>query len=197
VPRGRPRDEADATLRNAVVGTVFRFKLVLRMNVVASEVLDREVLIHAALSVAGVLAMEGLSERRGLMSLAGCRDQLFTRVTELLCHDPARAEVEKKYFRGTTALFPGTQRQWDDQVKQSQTMAVMMMRVAELDGLVDPPAEDREAVERRVAALVAELTEPARSEAYDEIGDGRRAYAVGRAWVHDSLFRQAATIPAG
>jgi hypothetical protein len=187
--RGRPRDEADATVRRAVVATVFRFKLVLRMNVVTNELLDREVLIHGALSMAGVLAIEGLSERRGLMSLATCRDLLFTRVTELLCHDAARAEVEKKYLRGTPALFPATQRQWDDQVKQSETMAVMTMRLAELDGLGDPPADDPEAVERRVAALVADLTEPARSDAYNEIGDGRRAYAVGRAWVLESLSR--------
>jgi hypothetical protein len=120
--RGRPRDEADATLRNAVVGTVFRFKLVLRMNVVTSDLPDREVLIHAALAMAGVMAMEGLSERRGLMSLATCRDRLLARVTELLCHDAARANVEKKYLRGMPTLFPATQRQSDDQVRQSQTV---------------------------------------------------------------------------
>jgi hypothetical protein len=191
--RGRPRDEADATLRNAVVGTVFRFKLVLRMNVVTSDLPDREVLIHAALAMAGVMAMEGLSERRGLMLLATCRDRLLARVTELLCHDAARANVEKKYLRGMPTLFPATQRQSDDQVRQSQTMAVMTMRLAELDGFGGRSPDDPKAVERRVAALVADLTEPARSDAYNEIGDGRRAYAVGRRWVHASATTRAVT----
>src|SRR5215213_1578515 len=68
-------------------------------------------------------------------------------------------------------------------------MAVMTIHLAELDAVGDPPADDPEAVQRRVAALVADLTEPARSEAYNEMGDGRRAYAVGRAWVLDSLSR--------
>jgi hypothetical protein len=191
--RSRPRDEADATVRRAIVGTVFRFKLVLRLNVVTSDVLDQEVLIHGALSMAGVMAMEGLSERRGLMLLATCRDRLLARVTELLCHDAARANVEKKYLRGMPTLFPATQRQWDDQVRQSQTMAVMTMRLAELDGFGGRSPDDPKAVERRVAALVADLTEPARSDVYNEIGDGRRAYAVGRRWVHASATTGAVT----
>jgi len=58
-------------------------------------------------------------------------------------------------------------------------MAVTTMRLAELDGLGDPPADDPEVVERRVAALVADPREPRRSDAYNEIGDGRRAFAVG------------------
>jgi len=72
---------------------------------------------------------------------------------------------------------------------QSKTMAAIATRLCELDAVGDPPADDPEAVQRRVAALVADLTEPARSEAYNEMGDGRRAYAVGRAWVLDSLSR--------
>jgi hypothetical protein len=90
-------------------------------------------------------------------------------------------------------LFPATQRQWDDQVRQSQTMAVMTMRLAELDGFGGRSPDDPKAVERRVAALVADLTEPARSDAYNEIGDGRRAYAVGRRWVHASATTRAVT----
>jgi hypothetical protein len=195
--RRRPRHESEAAVRKAIVGTVFRFELVLRLNVVAHDLLDREALIHGTLSMAAALAMEGASERRGLMSLATCRDLLFARVSEQLAHEAARADVAGKYLRGTPALFPATHRQWDEQATQSKTMAVMAMHVAELDGLGEPPADGPEAFERRVAALVADLTEPARSDAYNEIGDGHRAFEVARGWVCDSLSRRSSsTTPA-
>jgi hypothetical protein len=195
--RGRPRPEADQTLRRAVVGTVFRFKLVLRLNVVAHDVLDREALIHGALSMAAALAMDAVSERRPVVSLVRCRDLLVARVTELLAHEAAREQVERRYLRGTQTLFPATRRQWDEQVTQSKTMAVMALHVAELDGLGEAPADDVDAFERRVTAIAADLTEPARSDAYNEIGDGRRAYEVARGWVYDSLARRSRTAIAG
>ena len=59
----------------------------------------------------------------------------------------------------------------------------MAIRIAELDGFEEPPPDDADAFEARVEQLVADHVEPARSTAYNEIGDGRRAYAIATAWV--------------
>jgi len=59
----------------------------------------------------------------------------------------------------------------------------MAVRIAELDGYEGPPPEDEEAFEARVARLVGDHIEPASSNACNEMGDGRRAYALATAWV--------------
>jgi hypothetical protein len=55
--RGQPREEADAAINRAIVETVFRFQLVLRINVLAQEFLDRELLIQGALGAYLALAI--------------------------------------------------------------------------------------------------------------------------------------------
>lgn len=47
--RGKRPELVDAAVRSALRETVFRFELILRINVTAHELLDREVLIDAAL----------------------------------------------------------------------------------------------------------------------------------------------------
>jgi hypothetical protein len=66
-------------------------------------------------------------------------------------------------------------------------MAVLAMRLAELDRFDPPVPEDAAAVEARVAQLVADHVEPARSSAYNELGDGRRAVAVANRWLRSKL----------
>ena len=48
--RGKRPELVDAAVRNALRETVFRFELVMRINVVAHDLLDREGLIDAVLS---------------------------------------------------------------------------------------------------------------------------------------------------
>jgi hypothetical protein len=59
----------------------------------------------------------------------------------------------------------------------------MAIRLAELDGAAPPPPDDPVAFEARVSALVSDLVEPARSKAYDELGDGRKALTLAIAWL--------------
>ena len=54
-------------------------------------------------------------------------------------------------------------------------------------GLDDiPPAEspDAEAYSARVSALLADLVEPAKSEAHDKLGLGERAVAIAAGWLN-------------
>ena len=65
------------------------------------------------------------------------------------------------------------------------------MRMAELDGAEPPPPDDPADVEARVEQLVADLVEPARSKAYDELGDGRRAIELALRWLRPKLAAEA------
>lgn len=188
--RGRPRSEADRAVRAAIIAGVFRVQLVLRINVVASDFVDREILVHAALSAYLGLAVEdSASPTRdsALLGVVRCRDLLLGRVAELHALETARGRVEARFLDGAPALFPAGRRAWEEQRTQSETMAVIALRLAELDGYDPPPPDDAAAVEARVAELVADHVEPARSTAYDELGDGRRAVAVATRWLRPKL----------
>jgi len=63
----------------------------------------------------------------------------------------------------------------------------MALRMAELDGAEPPPPDDQAAFDERVAQLVADLVEPARSKAYNELGDGRRAVELALRWLRPKL----------
>jgi len=187
--RGRPRAEADRAVGAAIVAAVFRVQLVLRINVLASDFVDREVLVQGALSAYIALAVEGSASPardRAPIGVARCRDLLLGRVMELHALEAARGRVEARFLDGAPALFPAGRRAWDEQRTQSETMAVLALRLAELDGYLPPP-DDVAAVEARVAQLAADQVEPARSTAYNELGDGRRAVAVATRWLRPKL----------
>ena len=70
--------------------------------------------------------------------------------------------------------------------EDASSAVLSALRLAELDGY-DPPPDDAAAVEARVEQLVADHIEPARSTAYNELGDGRRAIAVATRWLRPKL----------
>jgi len=114
-------------------------------------------------------------------------------VTELHALETARGRVEARFLDGAPALWPAGRRGWDEQRSQNETMAVLALRLAELDGYDRPVPEDPAAVEGRVEQLVADHVEPARSTAYDALGDGRRAVAVATRWLGPKLAADART----
>jgi hypothetical protein len=110
--------------------TIFRFELVIRINVVAHEMVDREALIYAAL--AGQLAMlvsEERTERRSdpayRRRMAQCQDVTAGRVVELLAAQEARSIAEQRYLGGYSDLFPDGIDQWAEQLRLAQGLAVM------------------------------------------------------------------------
>ena len=189
--RGRPREEADAAIRRAIVETVFRVQLVLRINVLAQDFLDREVLIQAALNAYAAIAIsegQDAAGRASIIKLVQIRDLLFIRVNELHAIEAARAAAEGRYLDGVAALFPAALRAWATQRTDSERMAVIATTLAEFDGAEPPPADDPVAFEARVAQLVADHVEPARSNAWDQVGDGRRALSLAVRWLRPKLL---------
>jgi len=184
--RGRSRADAEKAVRRSLIDTLFRGQLVLEINVRSQNLLDREGLIYVALVGQVGLAIgasDAPLEGTPLTRLVQMRDLMLGRVTELHAFEAARDRVEARYLDGAAADFPAARRAWDRQRHESETAAVMALRMAELDGAEPPAPDDAATFEARVASLAADFVEPARSKAYNELGDGRRAHAIAAAWL--------------
>jgi hypothetical protein len=100
--------------------------------------------------------------------------------------------AEERYLDGHAALFPDVARAWDEQVRSTDIIADMAVRLAEIDGVPPAAPPDPEAPSRRTAELVADLAEPAKAEALDKLGEGRQALGIAAGWVRNK-FAVAAT----
>ena len=188
--RGKRPELVDAAVRNALRETVFRFELVMKINVTTHDLLDREFLLEAVF--AGQMAMllndqSKTKDESHLHRLAQCRDLTLQRVDELLATQEARTTVEARYLEGHPALFPDVATAFDKQLLASQELAVMTLRCAELDGVAPAGPEDPEASSLRASQLVADLVEPAKVEALDKLGEGRQAFNIAAGWVRGKL----------
>jgi hypothetical protein len=197
--RGARPEAMTRVIRSALRETFFRFELVTRINVISLELLEREVLIDAALAAhVGLLASEGRTARRRDVKhqerFAGCRDLLTFRVRELRAAEAARTRVEERYLAGHVALFPDYVTAWEEQLMRSETLADLAARLAEMDGA--PPAEpvDPDAVSALIAELIADLVEPAKVTALQELGEGERAHRIATGWQRSRLGRSAPLI---
>jgi hypothetical protein len=190
--RGKRPELVDAAVRSALRETVFRFELVMKINVAARELLDREELIAALfasqlamlLTEASARQVAGESHQRRLEL---CRRLTLIRVDELLASQEARGSVEARYLDDHPALFPELAAAFDKQLRTSQEIAAAAVRAAELDGVEPAPPEDPDAVKVRVGALVADLVEPAKVETLDKLGEGRQALEIAARWVRTKL----------
>jgi hypothetical protein len=197
--RGKRPEIVDAAVRIALRETVFRYELVMKINVAAYELIDREVLIDAALSAhVSLLVSEDKRTRQAdatyLERFAACRGLLACRVSELLAAQEARAAVERRYLDGHAALFSDVAAAWEEQVKSTQIIADMAVRLAELDGVPAAVPTDPETLSRRTTELVADLVEPAKAEALEKLGEGDRACGIANAWVRTKLASTAANL---
>jgi hypothetical protein len=107
--RGLPRNEADAAVRKAIVETIFRAQLVLRINIRSHEVIEREGLVQAVLAAhLGMALMADDDEKEApTLKVAEIRDLLLGRVTELHATEAARVAAEARYLDGGAGPLPG------------------------------------------------------------------------------------------
>jgi hypothetical protein len=192
--RGKPADTLGIAVRKAVRATVFRFHLVLRINVVAHETIDRETLIYAAL--AGQLALLGrddrperLSDDGHLSRLAQGRDIAMSRVDHWLAVQQARSLAEERYLDGRATLFPDTAADEAERLQASMELAVMADATAELDGLRPFEPTEPDVIAARAGVLVADLVEPARVTTLDQLDEGRRGLEIATAWLRSKASR--------
>ncbi len=188
--RGSPSADIDKAVRRSLVETMFRGQLVLGINVRSQEILDREGLIYVALVSQIAIAIsvpDAPLEDTPLARLLQARDLLIGRVTELHAFETARSRVEARYLDGVAADFPAARRAWDRQRRESEEAAVMAIRLSELDGAPPSPPDDPLAGEAKVTSLTADLVEPAKSKAFNELGDGRKAQSIAAAWLRAGI----------
>jgi len=200
--RGKPAEQIRQAVNSALRETVFRFELVLRINVTAHELLDRETLIETIFAsqlamLAGDDRAERLSDDLHLRGLDQCRRLTLFRVDELLASRDARSAVEARYLDRHVALFPDVAAAFDDQLHRSQELAAMALRLAELDNLPPAAPPDPEALTARTAELVADLVEPAKATALQKLGESERAFGIAAAWVRGKRASTIVNAPGG
>ena len=196
--QGKRPEVVAAAVRSALRETVFRFELVIRINVTAHDLLERVAFIDAALA-AQITLLAGTEKRDAttVEGLATRRDLALVRVSELRAAQEARSIVEGRYLDGHGALFPDAAQAWTEQIRSSEAIADAVVRLVELDGLPAAAAGDSEAMPRRTTEFVADLVEPAKAAALDKLDEGQRALGIATGWVRTKLIRDrglAATI---
>jgi hypothetical protein len=196
--RGKRSEVIDAAARSALRETLFRFELVMRINVTAHDLLDREFLIEAAVSAhIALLVAEDRKTRRAdptyAKHFASQRDLLTHRLSELRAQTKARAIVQERYLDGHAALFPAVAKAWAEQIGSTEALADMAVRLAELDGVSPSPPTDPEALSERTEELVTDLVEPAKAVALEKLGEGERAFGIAVRWLGPKMAPDPAT----
>ena len=186
--RGRVGDQTHAAVRIALRETVFRFELVMRINVVSHAMIDRELLLYTVFM--GQLAFLSNNHRKQRQAdsasrrgIAQCRALTAQRVDELLAAQGARSIVEERYLDGHQALFPDAVAAWAERLEEAKVLAVMADRLADLDGLPTAASPEPDPVPTRAAVLVADLVEPAKVTALEKLGEAERAMRIATGWL--------------
>jgi hypothetical protein len=193
--RGKRPEAVAEAVRSALRETVFRFELVIQINVTAHESLDRHALIEVVLAAdVALLTSEKLRGAEYAERLARLRELLAFRVSELRAAQDARSIVEKRFFDGHGALFPDMAAAWDEQAAGAEAIADLAVRLTEPAGVPSDVRPDQEALPRRRMELVSDLVEPAKAEALEKLGEGARAFGVANTWVRTKLAPRAIAI---
>jgi G:T-mismatch repair DNA endonuclease (very short patch repair protein) len=187
--RGRP-EEVWQAVRAGVGDAFFLVELALQLNLAARQVCDTEGLRWALLvKWRGLLAAEAeLAQRTGhgdperaAREAQDWRDVVALSLTMLYTEDAARASLERRYLEGQPVLFPLLAQECADLVEHLEWLAEhadpMVASTPDsntdvwMDGLRAAAAEDGQARAR-------ELTDLARIEAWELIGEHERALTV-------------------
>ena len=190
--KGKPREEIDRASDQAVRETLFRFHLVMRINTVCHDILDRELLLTALFSTRmALLAREPGDEKdpQHLREVEQLRDLISLSLRSFRAVGVAREQVERRYLAGHPALFPDDAARWVGQLTTSETIEASAVRLAELDGVPEALVPPPEAFAARVAGYVADFVEPAKVAALEDLDEGRDALGIATTWLRAKMSR--------
>ena len=77
---------------------------------------------------------------------------------------------------------------WDEQLRNTQTLADLACRLAELDGVSPAEPTDPDVHSARVTEIVADLVEPAKTTALEKLGEGEQAQRIAIGWLRSKLL---------
>lgn len=194
--KGKPADERDGAINTAIGETVVRFRLVLRIITVSCDLLDRRLLLEGLFGARlGLLLTTaqaiGQADPGYLADLIEIRDLFVGRVNELLAAEEARATVERRYLGGHPALFPDRQAEWAERLESSERLGALAIGLTDKEDVAPPDPPDPEVAAARVDQLVADLVEPARAEALEDLGQRPRAFGIATSWVRGRMASSA------
>ena len=143
--KGQPREEVNHAANQAVRETLFRFHLVMRINVVGHERLERQLLLNALFSARLSMYMEASKVRRAEPGypdeIRQLRDLVVGNLADVRAAGEARTQVERRYLAGQAALFPDDRVSWVEQLRTADVITGLVCRVADQAGqpvLPDP-----------------------------------------------------------
>jgi hypothetical protein len=189
--RGKRPELVNAAVRSALRETVFRFELVMRINVTTHELLEKEQLLDALF--AAHLALLANEDDRGRVDptyrerFATLRHLAAMRVGELQAAQNAREIVAERYLAGRDALFPQLAEAWQSQCAGTEEIADLAVRLAESDGVPPAVPSDPEVISRRTMELVVDLVEPAKGTALEKLGEDERALGIANGWLRTKV----------
>ena len=174
--KGKPADGTRTTVNTAVRETIFRFELVLRIINVTGERLVRQMLLAAACSarLALLFATHRKTNQRDagyLAQLLELRDLVVGQVDDLHAIGAAREAVERRYLAGHPALFPDAQADRAGQVDLAKQIGLAAVTAADKGGVASPTSPDPADLAARIARHEADLVEPARVVALEQVGE--------------------------
>jgi hypothetical protein len=180
--KGKPRIEIDRAADQAVRETLFRFHLVMRINTVCRDILERELLLTALFSTRIALLLREVDDEPGrIHEVEQLRDLVSMSLRNFRAVGATRDEVERRYLAGHPALFPDDAARWVKQLRTSETPEAMVGRLAELDGVpavIAPPPN-------AFAARIADFVEPAKVAALEDLDEGRDALGIATSWLRE------------
>jgi hypothetical protein len=179
---------ADEQVRQAYRETLFRFELVLRINVVIHETLSREWFIRTILGLRFAMLIDdddrpsASTQSAEILLLADARSRFLANL------DAARVATEAEYLAGHPALFPAEQRRLEEGLREARQHVAMQARMGELDGWL-PPGEPETPEQQAaiIAGLVADFVEPAKVHALEKLDETRRAYGIATRWLRPKV----------
>ena len=192
--KGKSAEERDRAIDTALGETIFRFRLVMRIISRTCEQLDRGLLLEGLFGARVALLvttgqMMGTKDPGHLLGLIQVRDLIVRQVDELLDAEEARATVERHYLGGHPGLFPDRQAEWTERLLETQRLGAMAIGPTDKEDAAPPTPPHSEVAATRVEQLIADLVEPARAEALEDLGQERRAFGIAASWVRGKLDR--------
>jgi hypothetical protein len=182
--RGPRPTDIDSEIRECLRGLLFRLHLVFRIIERTTSMIERQELIHIAMTAHVCLALEvEADERKPTLGLPVLRDVLMHQVTEMLALQEARQRAETQYLAGAPSLFPEGARRWDAVLHDMQYTAVSADRLVELDDGQSIEDERTIPTEDRIQVWLADLVEVARIKTLDDLGAGPAAFDRTRRWL--------------
>jgi hypothetical protein len=189
--RGKRPDVAASAVRSALRETVFRFELVMRINVTTHELLEKEQLLDALFAAHLVLLANetdrGRADPTYRERFTTLRHLAAMRVSELAAAQNAREIVEERYLASHDARFPQLAKAWQSQCEGTEQITNLAVRLAESDGVPPAVPSDPEVISRRTMELVVDLVEPAKGTALEKLGEDERALGIATGWLRTKV----------